>query len=205
MVSISEFGDAAPDFPILFVRAAPDALGDTVAPVAVFGLKPGENLFATADDKWTPATCPRCCALPVHDGLHRGLRPLGHGVRQHQEGMSRTEGLPCSTRRARPPSCSTTCTSSCRISDRPRRTRQFCAALLEMRLPSRCASTRRWPTTKRCHRRLHDRRQASPLPDAQIATIPQRHAEPAHPLGLAEQHAPAADRRILQSNAAAAG
>ena len=52
MVSVSEFSDAALNFPILFVRAAPDALGrDTVAPVAVFGLKPGENLFAV-DGKW---------------------------------------------------------------------------------------------------------------------------------------------------------
>ena len=52
VVSVSEFADAAMSFPILFVRAAQDALGkDTVTPVAVFGMKPSKNLFVTPNHK----------------------------------------------------------------------------------------------------------------------------------------------------------
>jgi len=42
MITSSEFPEAAREFPILFVHAAPDAKGaDQVAPVAVFGLRLG--------------------------------------------------------------------------------------------------------------------------------------------------------------------
>jgi hypothetical protein len=58
MLTVGEFGEAAHDFPILFVRGAPDTKGkDTVAPVAVFGLKPGENLFLDGS-KWTGSYVP---------------------------------------------------------------------------------------------------------------------------------------------------
>ena len=45
MITIGEFAECAREYPILFVRAAPENGKETVAPVAVFGLKPGENLF----------------------------------------------------------------------------------------------------------------------------------------------------------------
>jgi len=48
-----EFGDAAKEYPIVFVRAGTGADGKTeVAPLAVFGLKAGSNLFVDGD-KWT--------------------------------------------------------------------------------------------------------------------------------------------------------
>jgi len=48
-----EFGDAAKEYPIVFVRAGTGADGKPeVAPLAVFGLKAGSNLFVDGD-KWT--------------------------------------------------------------------------------------------------------------------------------------------------------
>jgi hypothetical protein len=49
-----EFGDACKEFPVVFVRTG-DAAADgkqSVAPLAVLGLKPGSNLFVDGD-KWT--------------------------------------------------------------------------------------------------------------------------------------------------------
>ena len=48
-LTMSEFGDACRDMPILFLRAGTSAEGKTqIAPVAVLGLAPGENLFIDA-------------------------------------------------------------------------------------------------------------------------------------------------------------
>jgi len=45
-LTAAEFGDACKEFPILFLRAGTHANGKAqVAPVAVLGLAPGENLF----------------------------------------------------------------------------------------------------------------------------------------------------------------
>ncbi|HSI56532.1 MAG TPA: SapC family protein [Ideonella sp.] len=49
-VTVAEFGDACREYPILFLRAGTDAQGKPqVAPVAVFGLSQGENLFLPKD------------------------------------------------------------------------------------------------------------------------------------------------------------
>jgi hypothetical protein len=95
MVSVSEFADAALNFPILFVRAAPDALGnDTVMPVAVFGLKPGENLFAI-DGKWDAAYVPAMLrAYPFTMARIEGSDRWAMVFDNSWEGISRTEGLP---------------------------------------------------------------------------------------------------------------
>jgi hypothetical protein len=51
-VASVEFGDACKDFPLVWIRAGKDDKGkDQVAPVAVFGLGPGENL-CIEDDAW---------------------------------------------------------------------------------------------------------------------------------------------------------
>ena len=49
MITLREFADAGREFPILFVRSNPENGKETVAPVAVFGLKAGENLFIDGD------------------------------------------------------------------------------------------------------------------------------------------------------------
>lgn len=54
-----EFGDACRDFPIVFVRAGTDPAGkQQVAPVAVFGLSNGENLFVQPDGAWRGSYMP---------------------------------------------------------------------------------------------------------------------------------------------------
>ncbi|NDY91694.1 SapC family protein [Ideonella livida] len=52
-LTAAEFGDACKEYPILFLPAGKDGDGKTlVAPVAVFGLAQGENLFLQADGRW---------------------------------------------------------------------------------------------------------------------------------------------------------
>lgn len=49
----AEFGDACKEYPILFLNAGQDEQGKTqVAPVAVFGVTQGENLFLQPDGRW---------------------------------------------------------------------------------------------------------------------------------------------------------
>lgn len=55
-----EFNDACKEFPIVFVRvgdAPADGTPQAIAPLAVFGLKPGSNLFVK-DGKWTANYAP---------------------------------------------------------------------------------------------------------------------------------------------------
>jgi hypothetical protein len=58
-VAGAEFGDACKEFPVVFVQAAQDAAGNPlVAPIAVFGLQPGQNLCIDADEwrvRYVPA------------------------------------------------------------------------------------------------------------------------------------------------------
>jgi hypothetical protein len=95
MVSVSEFNEAALSFPILFVRAAPDALGkDTVAPVAVFGMKPGENLFSDGE-KWDAPYVPAMLrAYPFTMARIEGSDRWAMVFDNTWEGISRTEGVP---------------------------------------------------------------------------------------------------------------
>ena len=52
-VATGEFGDACREYPIVFVRAGKEADGrDQIAPIAVFGLLQGLNLFVDAGGAW---------------------------------------------------------------------------------------------------------------------------------------------------------
>lgn len=52
-LTVAEFGDACKEYPILFLNAGQDEQGKPqVAPVAVFGVTPGENLFLQPDGRW---------------------------------------------------------------------------------------------------------------------------------------------------------
>lgn len=52
-LTTAEFGDACKEYPILFLAAGKDEQGkEQVAPVAVFGVTQGENLFLQADGRW---------------------------------------------------------------------------------------------------------------------------------------------------------
>ena len=137
MVSVSEFADAALSFPILFVRAAPDALGkDTVAPVAVFGMKPGENLFVTADNKWDATYVPAMVrAYPFTMARIEGSDRWAMVFDNSWEGMSRTEGLPLFNEAGEATELLNGIHKFVQdLETDLERTRQACAALLEMKL-----------------------------------------------------------------------
>ena len=178
MVSISEFGDAALSFPILFVRAAPDALGnDTVAPVAVFGLKPGENLFAMdGGTKWDAGYVPAMLrAYPFTMARIEGSDRWAIVFDNTWEGMSRTEGLPLFNEKGEATDLLNNVHKFVQdLETDLERTRQFCAALLEMKL----LKPMRFDATLANGEALSvdgfmtaDEEAISKLPDTQIATM----------------------------------
>ena len=177
VVSISEFGDAALNFPILFVRSAPDALGkDTVAPVAVFGLKPGENLFATAEGKWDAGYVPAMLrAYPFTMARIEGSDRWAMVFDNTWEGMSRTEGLALFDEAGQASELLNGIHKFVQdLETDLERTRQFCAALLEMKL----LKPMRFDATLANGEALSvdgfmtvDEEAVSKLPDAQIATM----------------------------------
>ena len=210
MVSISEFGDAALSFPILFVRAAPDALGhDTVAPVAVFGLKPGENLFAV-DGKWDAGYVPAMLrAYPFTMARIEGSDRWAMVFDNTWEGMSRTEGLPLFNEKGEASELLNSVHKFVQdLESDLERTRQACAALLEMKL----LKPMRFDATLANGEALSvdgfmtvDEEAIGKLPDAQLAQMYRNGL-----LGLLQTHTVSLanmrrllDRRITQSNAAA--
>ena len=95
MISIGEFAEAAREFPILFVRAAPDDKGrDQIAPVAVFGLRNGENLFLK-DDNWVGGYIPALLrAYPFTMARIEGSDRWAMVFDGSWEGFSKEEGAP---------------------------------------------------------------------------------------------------------------
>ena len=95
MISIGEFAEAAREYPILFVRAAPDDKGrDQIAPVAVFGLRNGENLFLK-DDNWVGGYIPALLrAYPFTMARIEGSDRWAMVFDSSWEGFSQTEGEP---------------------------------------------------------------------------------------------------------------
>jgi hypothetical protein len=95
MITTSEFAEAAREFPILFVRATPDEKGnDQVAPVAVFGLRVGENLFLK-DEHWTAAYTPAMLrAYPFTMARVEGSDRWAMVFDNAWEGFSRSQGTP---------------------------------------------------------------------------------------------------------------
>lgn len=136
MVSVSEFNDVALSFPILFVRAAPDALGkDTVAPVAVFGMKPGENLFAI-DGKWDAPYVPAMLrAYPFTMARIEGSDRWAMVFDNTWEGMSRTEGVPLFNEKGEASELLNGVHKFVQeLETDIERTRQACAVLMELKL-----------------------------------------------------------------------
>ena len=211
IVSVSEFADVSLNFPILFVRAAPDALGkDTVAPVAVFGMKPGENLFVTPDHKWDAPYVPAMLrAYPFTMARIEGSDRWAMVFDNTWEGMSRTEGLPLFDEKGE----ATELLSGVHkfvqeLENDLERTRQACALLLEMKL----LKPMRFDATLANGEQLSvdgfmtaDEEAIGKLPDAQIAQMYRNGL-----LDLIQFHIASLnnmrrllDRRIIQHNAAA--
>ncbi|MCH7343825.1 SapC family protein [Pelomonas sp. CA6] len=94
-LAVVEFADACKDFPIVFVRVGTPAEGQpqAVAPLAVFGLKPGSNLFVK-DGQWTgrymPAYVRRYPFAMAR--LAEGSQDMAMVFDGGWEGLSETEG-----------------------------------------------------------------------------------------------------------------
>ena len=95
MISQGEFAECAREFPILFVRTPPDPQGrEQVAPVAVFGMKAGENLFVR-DGAWTGGYMPAMLrAYPFTMARVENSDRWAVVFDNSWEGFSRTEGKP---------------------------------------------------------------------------------------------------------------
>ena len=177
VVSVSEFGDTALSFPILFVRGAPDALGrDSVTPVAVFGMKPGENLFTTPDGKWDAPYVPAILrAYPFTMARIEGSDRWAMVFDNTWEGMSRTEGVALFNDKGEATELLNNVHKFVQdLETDLERTRQFCAALLEMKL----LKPMRFDATLANGEQLSvdgfmtlDEEAVNKLPDAQIAQI----------------------------------
>ena len=212
VISISEFADAALSFPILFVRAAQDALGrDTVTPVAVFGMKPGENLFVTPDGKWDAPYVPAMLrAYPFTMARIEGSDRWAMVFDNTWEGMSRTEGLPLFNEQGEASELLNGVHKFVQdLESDLERTRQACAALLEMKL----LKPMRFDATLQNGEQLSvdgfmtaDEEAIGKLPDAQIASMYRNGL-----LGLIQVHIASLnnmrrllDRRIQQQGTGAA-
>jgi len=211
IISLSEFADAAMNFPILFVRAAPDALGkDTVAPVAVFGLKPGENLFASPEGRWDASYVPAMLrAYPFTMARIEGSDRWAIVFDNSWEGMSRTEGVPLFNENGEASELLGNVHRFVQdLESDIERTRQACALLLEMKL----LKPMRFDATLANGEQLSvdgfmtiDEEALGKLPDAQIAQMYRNGL-----LGLLNTHMMSLgnmrrllDRRLVQAGAAA--
>jgi hypothetical protein len=92
-VTAPEFGDVCKEYPLLFLRAGNDAQGrPQAAPVAVFGLSPGENLFI-GQGAWQGRYAP--AMLRVYPfAMARVDNQLVLCIDESWQGFSTTEGQP---------------------------------------------------------------------------------------------------------------
>lgn len=88
-----EFGDACRDFPIVFVRAGVDPSGrQQLAPVAVFGLAAGENLFVEPGGGWRVPYMPAVLRMYPFALARIDDNNLAVTIDTGWSGLSQTEG-----------------------------------------------------------------------------------------------------------------
>ena len=136
MITLSEFAEAALSFPILFVRASPEGADkEVVAPVAVFGLKQGENLFAKGD-RWDAPYMPAMLrAYPFTMARIEGSDRWAMVFDNTWAGMSRTEGQPLFDDKGEATELLDNVHKFVQdLETDIERTRQACALLIEMKL-----------------------------------------------------------------------
>ena len=135
LITLGEFAECAREYPILFVRAAPENGKETVAPVAVFGLKPGENLFLKGEE-WTGDYLPALLrAYPFTMARIEGSDRWAMVFDNSCEGLNRTEGQPLFNESGEATEYLNELHRFVQqIEQDIERTRQACALLLEMKL-----------------------------------------------------------------------
>jgi len=210
MISIGEFAEAAREYPILFVRAAPDDKGrDQIAPVAVFGLRNGENLFLK-DDNWVGGYIPALLrAYPFTMARIEGSDRWAMVFDSSWEGFSQTEGEPLFDEKGEASELLNNAHKFVQeLENDIERTRLACQRLLELKL----LKPMRFDATLQNGEQLSvdgfmtaDEEAIAKLTDAQIAQMYRNGL-----LGLIQIHVTSLnnmrrllDRRILQQGAAA--
>ena len=97
-----EFGDACRDYPIVFVRAGTDPAGQMqVAPVAVFGLAPQENLYLD-DGRWLARYIPAVLRMYPFAIGRIDEKSFAICVDTDWSGVSQAEGEPLFTPEGEP-------------------------------------------------------------------------------------------------------
>ena len=175
MITIGEFAECAREYPILFVRAAPENGKETVAPVAVFGLKPGENLFLKGG-LWTGNYLPAMLrAYPFTMARIEGSDRWAMVFDNSCVGLNRTEGQPLFNENGEATEYLNDLHRFVQqIEQDIERTRQACALLLEKKLlkPMRFDATLANGETLSVDGFMTlDEEAMSKLPDTEIATL----------------------------------
>ena len=93
-LTVGEFADAGREYPIVFIPAGKDeASGDeNLAPVAVLGLTPGENLFLKSDDSWAADYLPAFVRRYPFAMAHVDKDTLAVCLDEGYAGFSQAEG-----------------------------------------------------------------------------------------------------------------
>lgn len=94
-IAAAEFSDACKEYPVLFLPAGQDEQGKPqVAPVAVFGVTQGENLFLKPDGRWDAYYVPASLRAYPFTMARVGDDRYVLCVDESFEGLSTNEGEP---------------------------------------------------------------------------------------------------------------
>jgi SapC protein len=93
-LTVGEFADAGREYPIVFIPAGKDeSTGEeNLAPVAVLGLAPGENLFLKPDGWWAADYLPAFARRYPFAMAHMDKDTLAVAIDEDYAGFSQTEG-----------------------------------------------------------------------------------------------------------------
>lgn len=131
-LAVAEFADAARDFPVVFVRVgtAPDGQLPPIAPLVVFGLKPGSNLYIQ-NGQWTGRYMPAYIRrFPFAMARIDNSEDMALCVDQQWEGLSQTEGEALFNDKGEPTELLLNAKNFCEDFEREAdRTRQACEVL----------------------------------------------------------------------------
>jgi hypothetical protein len=134
-INAVEFADACREYPLVFVRAGQDEQGEPeVAPVAVFGLAQGENLFLDGE-RWRADYIPAQLRAYPFAMARTDNQQYAVCIDRSWQGLSETEGTPLFEADGRPSPYLVEMQQYLETLEiEMRRTRQFCARLVELDL-----------------------------------------------------------------------
>jgi hypothetical protein len=93
-VAAAEFGDVCRDFPIVFVKAGTEPDGtDAIAPVAIFGMNPDENLYI-ANGRWRAQYIPAVLRSYPFCIARMDEERFAICVDMAHEGLNQPDGVP---------------------------------------------------------------------------------------------------------------